>query len=106
MPSDDVTIFLVRDTLIEAIRIASPILAAGVVIGLIISIVQSVTSIQDQTLTFVPKILVMVSVAAMLPTWIVRRVVEFAGGVFGLMCFRGPRGPEEASGYVVLRSDL
>ncbi|MCH7791381.1 MAG: flagellar biosynthetic protein FliQ [Planctomycetes bacterium] len=85
MPSDDVTIFLVRDTLIEAIRIASPILAAGVVIGLIISIVQSVTSIQDQTLTFVPKILVMVSVAAILLPWIVQRMVEFAGELFRLM---------------------
>ncbi len=85
MPSDDVTVFLVRDTLIEAIRIAAPILAAGVVIGLIISIVQSVTSIQDQTLTFVPKILVMVSVAAILLPWIVQRMVEFAGELFRLM---------------------
>ena len=49
-----------------ALPLLTPYLSAGVVIGLIISIVQSVTSIQDQTLTFVPKILVMVSVAAIL----------------------------------------
>ncbi len=85
MPTDDVTVFLVRDTLIEAIRIAAPILAAGVVIGLIISIVQSVTSIQDQTLTFVPKILVMVGVAAILLPWIVQRMVEFAGELVRLI---------------------
>ena len=84
MPTDDATIYLVRDTLIEAIRIAAPILAAGVVIGLIISIVQSITSIQDQTLTFVPKILVMVGVAAVLLPWIVARLMEFATELFML----------------------
>ena len=82
MSPNDAAIFLVRDTLIEAIRIAMPILMAGVVIGLIISIVQSVTSIQDQTLTFVPKILVMVGVAAILLPWIVARLMEFATELF------------------------
>ena len=82
MSPNDAAIFLVRDTLIEAIRIAMPILMAGVVIGLIISIVQSVTSIQDQTLTFVPKILVMVGVAAILLPWIVARLMEFATQLF------------------------
>jgi flagellar biosynthesis protein FliQ len=82
MNSNDATIFLVRDTLIEAIRIAMPILMAGVLIGLLISIVQSVTSIQDQTLTFVPKILVMVGVAAVLLPWIVQRLIEFASELF------------------------
>ena len=82
MSPNDAAIFLVRDTLIEAMRIAMPILMAGVVIALIISIIQSVTSIQDQTLTFVPKILVMVGVAAILLPWIVQRLVEFATELF------------------------
>lgn len=82
MSPNDAAIFLVRDTLIEAIRIAMPILMAGVMIGLLISIIQSVTSIQDQTLTFVPKILVMVGVAAVLLPWIVRRMMEFATELF------------------------
>lgn len=82
MSPNDAAIFLVRDTLIEAIRIAMPILMAGVMIGLIISIVQSVTSIQDQTLTFVPKILVMVGVATILLPWIVARLMEFATELF------------------------
>lgn len=82
MSPNDAAIFLVRDTLIEAIRIAMPILMAGVVIGLIISIVQSVTSIQDQTLTFVPKILVMIGVAVILLPWIVARLMEFATELF------------------------
>lgn len=81
---DESAVFVVRETLIVALMIMSPILLAGVVIGLLISIVQSVTSIQDQTLTFVPKIAVMMCVAAILLPWIVLRLVEFAAAMFRL----------------------
>jgi flagellar biosynthesis protein FliQ len=67
-----------------SLLIVAPILAAGVVVGLIISIFQSVTSIQDQTLTFVPKIAAMTLVAAALMPWIVARLVEFASEMFRL----------------------
>jgi flagellar biosynthesis protein FliQ len=81
---DEMTLQLVRDTLILVLKVASPILAAGVVVGLIVSIFQSVTSIQDQTLTFVPKIIVMVVVAALLLPWIVARLLGFAHELFSL----------------------
>lgn len=72
----------VRDALIVTMKISLPILAAGVVVGLFISIIQSVTSIQEQTLTFVPKILVMLIVAVLLIPWIVQRLMEFAALMF------------------------
>jgi flagellar biosynthetic protein FliQ len=81
---DESAVYVVRETLIVALMIMSPILLAGVVIGLLISLVQSVTSIQDQTLTFVPKIAVMMVVAAVLLPWIVLRLVEFAAKMFQL----------------------
>ncbi len=68
---------LVRDTLIIALKIAAPILLAGVVVGLIISIFQAITSIQEQTLTFVPKIVAMLLVAVVLIPWIAVRLMEF-----------------------------
>lgn len=77
MEYDETMVFIVRDTLITVLKIAAPILLAGMVIGLIISLLQSVTSIQDQTLTFVPKIGVMVLVAAALLPWIALRLYEF-----------------------------
>ena len=77
MEYDETMVFLVRDTLITVLKIAAPILLAGMVIGLIISLLQSVTSIQDQTLTFVPNIWVMVLVAAALLPWIALRLYEF-----------------------------
>lgn len=82
MGYDEGGVFLIRETLIIVLKIAAPILGAGVCIGLLISIFQSVTSIQDQTLTFVPKIFVMVIVAAILMPWIAQSLAEYAQFLF------------------------
>jgi len=84
MNYDESVVFLVRDTLILVLKIAAPILLAGVVIGLLISLFQSVTSIQDQTLTFVPKIAVMVVVAAVLMPWMIQRLLEYTAEMLRL----------------------
>ncbi len=78
MQYDEATIELVREALMIALKIAAPILIAGIVVGLTISLLQSVTSIQDQTLSFVPKIVVMVAGAALLIPWIALRLIEYA----------------------------
>jgi len=77
MHYDQQTLELVRDTLIIALKIAAPILLAGVVVGLVISLFQAITSIQEQTLTFVPKIVAMLLVAVVLIPWIAVRLMEF-----------------------------
>lgn len=74
---DDNIVELVRVMLLITLKIAAPILLAGVVVGLVISLFQSITSVQEQTLTFVPKIAAMLLVAALLLPWIVQRLVEF-----------------------------
>ncbi len=84
MVYDESAVYIVRETLLIALIVSAPILIAGVVIGLVISLIQSVTSIQDQTLTFVPKIVAMVLVAVILLPWIVLRLVEFAAEMFTL----------------------
>lgn len=84
MHYDESVVQIVRDTLIIVLKIAGPMLLAGMVIGLIISLIQSVTSIQDQTLTFVPKIVGMVVVAVLLLPWIVMRLVEFSAEMLKL----------------------
>ena len=81
---DEAALQLVRDTLVITLKLAAPILAAGVVVGLLVSIFQSVTSIQDQTITFVPKIVVMVIVSAVLLPWIAARLMDFARDLFSL----------------------
>lgn len=73
---------LVRHALLEGLLIALPILGAGLLIGLLISLVQAVTQIQEQTLTFVPKIVVMILVAIALLGWIVARLGTLAVDLF------------------------
>lgn len=73
---------LVRTMLIVTLKISAPILLAGVVVGLVVSIFQSVTSIQEQTLTFVPKIFAMLLVTLLLIPWIVGRLLEFTAEMF------------------------
>ena len=85
MVYDEAAVELVREALILMLKVATPILLAGVVIGLVISVVQSVTSIQEQTLTFVPKIVGMVLVAVLMMHWIVRWLLEFAAEMFALV---------------------
>ncbi len=73
---------IVRHALFEALLIATPLLGAGLVVGLFISLCQAVTQIQEQTLTFVPKIVVMILVAIVLLSWISIRMTEFAVAMF------------------------
>jgi flagellar biosynthetic protein FliQ len=82
MNYDENTVELVRQTLLITLKISAPILLAGIVVGLIISIFQAVTSIQEQTLTFVPKIAAMLVVAVLLIPWIVTRLLEFSVAMF------------------------
>lgn len=84
MPYDESLVDLVRQTVMLTLKIALPILGAGVAVGLIVSIIQSVTSIQDQTLTFVPKIIVMMAVLVFLTPWVFNRLVEFAADMLWL----------------------
>lgn len=84
MHYDESTVELVREALVIVLKIAAPILLAGIIVGLGISLLQSVTSIQDQTLSFVPKIIVMVVAAAVLIPWIAQRLIEYAQELFTL----------------------
>jgi flagellar biosynthetic protein FliQ len=82
MNPDDALIQTAIDALIITLKIMAPILAAGIVVGLVISILQSITSIQEQTIAFVPKIFAMVLVAVALIPWIVARLIEFTREMF------------------------
>lgn len=72
----------VREALMIALIVSAPILGAGVIVGLVISIFQAVTQIQEQTLAFVPKIVAMIVVTVVLLGWISMQVMEFAAAMF------------------------
>jgi len=81
---DESTIEMIRTALVITLKVTAPILAAGVLVGLVISIFQSVTSIQDQTISLVPKIVVMLVVAILLAGWIIQRLVDYTAQLFTL----------------------
>jgi flagellar biosynthetic protein FliQ len=71
-----------REALYVVLLISAPIMIAGLVIGLIISLFQALTTIQEITLTFVPKILVIfVAIIVFLP-FMMTTLVEFSRGLF------------------------
>ena len=67
---------IVRETVWTAVKSAAPLLIVSLVIGLIISIFQTVTSIQEQTLTFVPKFLAIMLILVLCGGWIMNNIVE------------------------------
>ena len=73
----DLAIDLLKTTVTFALYIISPFLGMMLVVGLIASLMQSVTSMQDQTLTFVPKLVALAALALVLTPWLLRALSEF-----------------------------
>jgi flagellar biosynthesis protein FliQ len=65
-----------------ALKVSAPFLLAGLAVGLIVSIVQAATQIQEQTLTFIPKILVTGVVIAIGGPWMMDQVVGYTRQLF------------------------
>lgn len=72
---------LARDALWLTVTIAGPLLVAGLLVAFAISIFQAATQILEPTLAFVPKLLIVVLVLAVLGGWMSDQLVEFARGV-------------------------
>ena len=73
----DIVITLLQKMFILTLQMSVPILLIGVVIGLMVSIFQTVTQIQESTLTFVPKILAVFLTLMILGHWILNTMAEY-----------------------------
>jgi flagellar biosynthetic protein FliQ len=73
---------LIRQTLTMALTISAPMLLIGLGVGIIVSLLQAVTQIQEQTLTFIPKITAMVGAAILLMPWIAQRLMDYSAHMF------------------------
>ena len=82
MTLDDV-VTIMRTALFTIIEIAAPILLISLIIGLLISIFQTVTSIQDQTLTFVPKVICVFLGLMLLGHWMLSTIKEYIVVLWG-----------------------
>lgn len=77
-----VIIELARNTLITALIIVTPALLVGMGVGLTMSLFQTITSLQEQTLAMVPKILAVVTTILILMPWILNTIRDFAASLF------------------------
>lgn len=75
--TDTFLISIAKESILTALKVAAPVLIVSMLIGLIISILQAVTQIQEQTLTFVPKMIAIVIVFLILGPWMVKTLVKF-----------------------------
>jgi flagellar biosynthesis protein FliQ len=73
---------VIRSAIFHILIVAAPVLITGLVVGLIVSIVQATTSIQEQTLTFVPKIAAILMALFYFGPWMIRMVVQFTENLF------------------------
>lgn len=76
MINEDIVVDIAREVLWCIIKCSAPMLLVSLIIGLVISVFQTVTSIQEQTLTFVPKLLGIFIVLILTGGWIANNVVE------------------------------
>jgi len=74
---------LARDTLQLTLMISGPLLLVSLVVGIVISIAQVVTSIQDMTLSFVPKVVAVFVAFLLLLPWLMNMMIAFTAQLFG-----------------------
>jgi len=76
---------LLKAMIYQALAISAPILIAAMIVGLAVSLFQAVTTINEQTLTFVPKALAVIGVLLLLLPWIMRSLIEFTTAIIQKM---------------------
>lgn len=75
--TSDTVISLMTTAMELALKISAPVLVVGLVVGVVISVFQAITQIQEQTLTFVPKLVVMAVVLVITGPWLLNELVSY-----------------------------
>ncbi|MBB6042970.1 flagellar biosynthesis protein FliQ [Borreliella yangtzensis] len=75
-------LYLIRISIENIIILSAPMLIIALIVGLLISIFQAITSIQDQTLSFIPKIIVILLTIVIFGPWILNKLMQFTYIIF------------------------
>ena len=79
--TQELIIAIGKESIRTAIIISAPMLAFGLVVGLLVSIFQAVTQIQEMTLAFIPKILAVILALVIFFPWMLRLMLDFTSGI-------------------------
>jgi flagellar biosynthesis protein FliQ len=86
--NEHVFLELLRETMFLSLKITIPILGTGMLVGVMVSIFQTATSIQDQSLSFIPKLFATIGAILVLGPWILTNMLQFAHKLLsGLQAF-------------------
>lgn len=80
--NENILVDITRQTLYIIIKTSAPLLLVSLIVGLVISVLQTITSIQEQTLTFVPKLIAIFIVIMIAGNWIMHTITEFTVELF------------------------
>ncbi len=80
--TEDIVISLGRDAIWTTVLLAAPLLISALVVGLVVSILQAVTQINEATLTFIPKMLTIVIVLVILAPWMTQMITSYTTELF------------------------
>ncbi len=75
-------IYIAQEALKIVIYVSAPVLLISMIVGLLVSIFQATTQIQEQTLSYVPKILSVVAAIALFGSWMLRVLIEYTQNIF------------------------
>ena len=73
---------LIRQMFMLALLIAAPLLCVSLLVGLVVSVLQAATQVQEQTLTFIPKIVATVACLVVFMPWMAQHLIEYAREIF------------------------
>ncbi len=83
--SVDFAVEYIRQAILMTLLVASPLLVISLLVGVTVSIIQAVTQVQEQTLTFIPKILAVGGVFLLMLPWIASRLIAHMVGAISTM---------------------
>jgi flagellar biosynthetic protein FliQ len=81
--AEDILIETLRQMLIVSLLLAAPALGVAMIVGLVVGLLQAVTSIQEQTLAFVPKLIGIILSLILLGHWMLRLLITYSAELFG-----------------------
>jgi flagellar biosynthetic protein FliQ len=76
---------LIGRAVLQTLMIGGPLLGLSLGVGLLVSIFQATTTIQEQTLTFVPKIVVVLGALILLSNWMIASMIDYTMNLFGMI---------------------
>lgn len=83
--TENLVVSVLKDALYTGVMISAPILLTATLVGLVVAIFQATTQVQEQTLTFVPKLLISALVGLLVSSWMLHKVVDFTTRIFEII---------------------